>query len=130
MPSTKYNFRISPEVAIAIDADNQAEAFKAWAAAHEIFGFVECPACHSDVYPRVRVIQDNSFPEIVCTNSACGRALSLGQKKKPAGTLFPKRKAKDGTYLEYDGFVLWKGTPRDDDAGDDEEVATSRFRVR
>lgn len=133
MAATKYNFKLSPDATISIEADTQAEAFKTWASASEIFGqHGTCRGCGADAYPRVRTVSENSYHEMACSNTSCGRVLAFGQKKKPSGTLYPKRKDAQGNYLEHGGWVKWQGKPRDDEAdeGDDAEVVTHARRPK
>ncbi|WP_165063463.1 hypothetical protein [Paludisphaera rhizosphaerae] len=131
MPTSKYNFKLSPDVTIQVEADNQADAFKQYAAAHEIFGqHGTCRGCGADAFPRVRVVGDHSYSEMFCSNPECGRVIAFGQKKKPSGALYPKRKDKDGKWLEHGGWVRWAGKPRDDEGDDvdddDDEVVRHR----
>jgi len=99
-------YKINDQITITEEADTQADAFKVVSAIHEVFGVSECGACKSTVYPRVRVVEGNSFHEMVCTNTKCRAVLAYGQAKKGGG-LFPKRKDKDGAWLTNNGFVKY-----------------------
>jgi len=99
-------YKINEHITITEEADTQAEAFKVISAIHEVFGVTECGACKSEVFPRVRVVEDNAYHEICCTNPKCRSVLAYGQNKKGGG-LFPKRKDKDGNWLPNNGFVKY-----------------------
>lgn len=66
---------------------------------------------------QVREVDGNKYYELVCTDSDFdlkGARLSFGQHKK-GGTLFVKRKDKDGKYLDNNGWTKYnKETGKED----------------
>jgi|TARA_B100000497_G_C7352054_1_gene229602 hypothetical protein len=57
----------------------------------------------TDTIPVTRKKDDYIFREWKCVSS--GACLGLGQSK--AGSLFPKRKDKDGEWLDNHGWLTW-----------------------
>jgi hypothetical protein len=76
------------------------------AAAQEVFeSESECGCCHAkELRFRVRVVDENEFYELACS---CGARFEFGQHKK-GGSLFPKRRAEDGTALPNRGWSKWE----------------------
>lgn len=107
MPTTRYTFKISPDVAIVCEAESQTDAFRQWAAASEVFGGTTCGACGEDATPRVRTVEGNHFHELKCL---CGAVRAFGVNRTGGG-LFPKRKDAEGRWLPDDGWVRWPGSP-------------------
>lgn len=57
---------------------------------------------------RTRTVDDNTYYELFDPKTRA--KLALGQYKKPKeGWLFPKRKDKDGNWLENSGWEVWQG---------------------
>lgn len=65
-----------------------------------------CGKCggHNISY-RARDVDGNIFYEKVCTD--CWAKLSFGAHKKPAGSLFGKRKGEDGSKLPSNGWLKY-----------------------
>lgn len=96
------------------------EMFAQAAALNEVFGINQCEACKSkNIRPRVRVVEKGkktyTYYEYVCSD--CYARLSLGQHQT-GGTMFPKRKDKDGNPLENKGWVKYNPNAKDDDEDD------------
>lgn len=91
---------------IKVEAEHQKGLFRELAAAQEIFeAEVECGCCHSkELRFRARVVDENEFYELVCH---CGARFEFGQHKK-GSSLFPKRRAEDGTALPNRGWAKWE----------------------
>ena len=93
-------------VIIEVEGVSPKDVFGQMAAAAEVLGNNTCGACDSKaVAPTVRVVESNSYYAMKCTG--CGSELSFGQKKAD-GSLFPKRKDKDGNWLPGNGWVKFK----------------------
>ena len=73
----------------------------------EVFGHTQCGCCHGhDLEFQTRIVEDNTYYEMVCRNRSCGAKLSFGQNKKGGG-LFPKRstgKGDDRKWLPNGGW--------------------------
>ncbi len=83
----------------------------------------KCGACGgTDVAPAVRQAKGYEFYEFNCLNQKCRARLSLGQTKE-GGTLFPKRKDRDGDWLPNGGWVKFQKQEArfDSDKGDSYE---------
>ena len=91
---------------IKVEAEHQKGLFKELAATQEIFeAEAECGCCRSkELRFRVRVVDENEFYELVCH---CGARFEFGQHKK-GSSLFPKRRAEDGTILPNRGWAKWE----------------------
>lgn len=88
---------------IEVDGRDVKDAFVQLSGAVEVFSQNVCGACGCpDVVPIVREVQGNTYHEMRCTK--CGATLAFGQRKAD-GALYPKRKDKDGEYLENYGWV-------------------------
>ena len=91
---------------IKVEAEHQKGLFKELAAAQEVFeSEAECGCCRSkELRFRVRIVDENEFYELACN---CGARFEFGQHKK-GGSLFPKRRAEDGTALPHRGWAKWE----------------------
>jgi len=94
-----------------VDGENPKAIFRALAGVSDVFGSIsECGLCHGkDIRLRHRIVDDNSFFEAACGNSACRAKLEFGQTKKGDG-LFPRRKDETGAYLQNGGWKIWVPT--------------------
>lgn len=91
---------------VEVDGKDTKDCFAQIATSAEVFGNSTCGACDSTrTVPSVRERDGNTFYEMKCLD--CGATLAFGQKKQD-GSLFPKRKGKDGSYLEGNGWMKWK----------------------
>lgn len=105
----KLRKKLNNNVEVEVEADGQKEIFKELAAVEEIFGENECGMCKkNNTKFVVRSVDGNDYFEQRCTD--CSAVLSYGQHKK-GGTLFPKRKGEDGSYLPNRGWYKWQ--PKD-----------------
>lgn len=93
----KVNYTVpSGRISVELEGNEQKEIFEKMAAFYEVFGESTCKSCNSEnIYPLVRVVDDNTFYEMGCKD--CGAKLAYGAHKK-GGSLFPKRKNEDGTF--------------------------------
>ena len=91
---------------VEVEGKDTKDCFSQIASTTEVFGQTVCGACDSTrTIPLVREHDGNTFYEMRCQD--CGAALAFGQKKQD-GSLFPKRKGKDGSYLEGNGWMKWQ----------------------
>ncbi len=94
-------------IEITLDGETVRDVYGKLANVEEIFRESCCGKCGSeDVIHVVRSVDDNNFYEIKC--NTCRAVLGLGCHKT-GGTLFPKRKDKDGKYLPDKGWAVWEG---------------------
>lgn len=102
----KVNYRVGERLSFEVDGAGQKEVFKELAAIQEIFGEDNCGMCgKNNLKFVVRNVDGNDYFELKCGD--CGGILSFGQHKK-GGTLFPKRKDDNNTYLPNKGWHKWK----------------------
>lgn len=100
----KVRYQIN-SVQIEVDGKDTKDCFAQLAASVEVFGQQKCGCCGCDVVvPVVRDNQGNTYYEMRCTN--CGASLGFGQRKQD-GHLYPKRRDKDGGYLDNGGWLKW-----------------------
>jgi hypothetical protein len=91
---------------VEVDGKDTKDCFAQIASSTEVFGNSVCGACDSTrTIPIVREHDGNHYHEMKCMD--CGASLAFGQKKQDQ-SLFPKRKGKDGSYLENGGWLRWK----------------------
>lgn len=99
---------------ITIDGKSVTDAFAELAHLQEIFAIPCCGKCgNTEIVYKVRNVDDNDFYELHCTDLKCRAYLAFGQHKK-GGTLFPKRKDKDGKFLPNNGWVVYKPSDKKD----------------
>jgi hypothetical protein len=97
-------------IEIEVEGKDSKDCFAQLAGAVEVFGNTKCGACDSPrTLPVVRENQGNTYYEVKCQD--CGSSLGFGQKKQD-GSLFPKKKDKDGNWLDNTGWVKWH--PKED----------------
>lgn len=102
----KIVYRASDKLTVEIEAAGQKEIFKAMSSVQEILGDTVCGACGSEnVRFVVRRVDDNDYYELRCAD--CGAVLQFGQHKA-GGTLFPKRKDKEGNWLPNRGWTKYQ----------------------
>jgi len=89
---------------IVIEAEGDAkEVFTDLAKASEVFGQSTCGACNSaNVTPVVREVDGNTYYEMRCNQ--CYHRLAFGQRRQD-GALFPRRKDKEGNWLDNNGWT-------------------------
>lgn len=106
----KAQFKVRANLILEIEADKQAELFRALASAQEVFGAAHCVKCKStNLSFNVRQNkEDDDFFEIICGD--CYAKLAMGQHKK-GGTLYPQRQRQneDGEreWLPDNGWMKW-----------------------
>ena len=102
----KVIYKASDRMTVEIEAAGQKEIFKAMSSVQEILSGTVCGSCDSEnVRFVVRHVDDNDYYEIRCAD--CGAVLQFGQHKS-GGTLFPKRKDKEGNWLPNGGWVKYQ----------------------
>jgi hypothetical protein len=90
---------------IEVEGEDAKDCFDKIAGAIEVFGNSVCGSCDSSrTVPVVRESKGHTFREMRCLD--CGSALAFGQKKAD-GSLFPKRKGSDDSYLPGNGWTKW-----------------------
>jgi hypothetical protein len=96
----------SDKVNIEVDGKDTKDCFSQLAGAVEVFGSSTCGACDShNTVPVVRENQGNTYYEIRCQD--CGASLAFGQRRQD-GALFPRKKDKDGNYLNANGWTKFR----------------------
>lgn len=100
------------KISVEVEGKDNKDIFRQLAIFQELFDNGRCQACDSErVRFVVREVQGNTYYELRCLD--CGSTLAFGQKKAD-GSLFPKRKDKDGNWLPNGGWVKWQ--PREDES--------------
>ena len=101
------------------EADTIKELFRIKAEIQQVFlaGSV-CGKCNGvDIHCQVRGTEKGDYYEFIC--QTCGHTLGMGQTQA-GGSLFPKRKDKDGNFLEHNGwrppYTGGRPDPRDAEA--------------
>ena len=90
---------------VEVEGVDSKDCFTQLATAIEVFGTAQCGACDSpNTCPTVRENGGNHFYEVRCLD--CGSAISFGQRRQD-GSLFPRRKSKEGDYLPNNGWTKW-----------------------
>ena len=93
----KVTFKVTEKMAVELDGVDQKSLFEELSTVQEIFSHTKCGKCgNSDIRYVVRTVEDNKYYELHC--AGCRARLAFGSHKK-GGTLFPKRKDKDGNWL-------------------------------
>lgn len=106
----KVQYRAGKSV-IEAEGKDIKDVFTQLSGAVEVFGHSICGACRGEnVVPTVREVQGNTYYELRCRD--CGSTLAFGQRKAD-GALYPKRKDKDGVWLENNGWVKFKRVTED-----------------
>lgn len=106
----KVNFTTSDgRFTAEIEGDTQKAIFAELARFQEVFEHSTCGKCGcTDVRFVVRIVEDNDFYEIHC--SKCKARLAFGQHKGKEGTLFPRRKDGEGSWLPNGGWMKYNQT--------------------
>lgn len=109
---------------VEVEGETQLEAFDNMAEMAELLSVgVHCgKSGATDTIPVRRMTGDFIFREWKCVSS--GATLGMGQKKE--GGLFPRRKDKEGNWLEDNGWQTWAARkkemqPANSNSGGDEE---------
>ena len=114
---TNSTGRISAEII----ADTQVEIFEQLAHFQEIFDESACGKCGSEnIRFQVRTVEDNLYYELRCMD--CGAKLAFGTMKK-GGRLFPRRKDKEGNWLNDRGWVKWNPDTQQEEQSVDKRKA-------
>lgn len=99
-------------MSVEVEGKDNKDVFAQLALFQEVYEHRVCGACESSrIRFSVREVQGNTYYELVCMD--CGARLSFGQKKAD-GSLFPKRKDKEGNWLPNGGWVKWQPKEQDD----------------
>lgn len=105
---------------VELEGKSQADIFEQVAMFQEVFEQTECSRNgkkSDNVKFVVREVDDNKYFELVCQDpdpELRNARLSFGQHKK-GGSLFPKRKDKDGNWLKHNGWNIYgKDTPKEE----------------
>lgn len=103
----RFTYKPTSKISVEFDADDIKDGVEKLYHLQEILEQYRCGKCKKgNVRFVVRENDENKFYEIRCLS--CKAKLELGVHKK-GGTLFPKRKDKDGKYLDNDGWIVWEG---------------------
>ena len=98
--------QLNEKLTATLDVSHQRDAFEELSRVQEVFGNTQCKKCNgTDVRYQVRTDhEENKYYELVC--NSCRAKLAFGAHKKGGG-LFPKRKDKEGNWLNTNGWVKW-----------------------
>ncbi len=109
MSVVNVKWQISNEMSVEFEANGQKDLVETLASLSEVLSQKVCGACEGfSLKYQVRTVDGNTYYEIKCNNKGCGAVLSFGQHRE-GGTLFPKRKDKEGNYLDNNGWIIWEG---------------------
>ena len=104
----------SGQFGVEFEGKDHKDVFEQVAKFQEIFEEKTCGKCKkSNIRFSVREVDGNKFYELVCREPQCRAKLAFGVHKQ-GGTLFPKRKSDDGTFLENNGWVTWVNPKKDE----------------
>jgi RNase P subunit RPR2 len=94
------------KITVKFEAKEQKDMFAQIAEFQEVFEEVACGKCKSENLKFVvrKDDEENEYYELRCLD--CGAKLEFGVNKK-GGTIYPKRKDKEGKYLPDKGWVKW-----------------------
>lgn len=99
-------------MSVQIEGKTQTDIWEQIAAFQDTFETGPCvrgKKSSTNIKYQVREVEDNKYYELVCTDpdfDLKGARLSFGQHKK-GGTLFAKRKDKDGKWLDNNGWLRY-----------------------
>lgn len=90
----KAQLKVTDKLTFEIESETVADVFENIAAIDEVFGEVKCGACNcQNIKFAVRQDEDeNKYYELICMNKTCRARLPFGQRKKPKGSLYPKKR--------------------------------------
>jgi hypothetical protein len=94
-------------ISVTGNAESVKGAFAAVAQVQEIFEGNKCGQCGSPSNLETRNYDGNTYYNKRCRNADCGAQLDFGQHKE-GGTLFVKRRDKDGNAIGVDGWYQWQ----------------------
>jgi hypothetical protein len=100
----KATFYVNETLKFEIEDSAQTGLFEQLAEISEVFSNDTCGHCGGKATFRVREVDENKYFEMWCPS--CYAKLAFGQNKK-GNTLFPKRKDKEGKYLDKNGWVKY-----------------------
>lgn len=93
-------------IEVEVEGKDTKDVFTQLAGAIEVFGASVCGACDSkNTSPVSREVQGNHYFEMQCHD--CGASLGFGQRKID-GALYPRRRDKDGNFLNGNGWTKWR----------------------
>jgi hypothetical protein len=103
-------------LAVEVEGNDIKAIFDELAGAQEVFGVSVCGACDSkNLHFQVRQVQGNTYRAVKCSD--CGCELNFGTRKAD-GQIYPRRKDKDGNWLDNNGWTKYSGKPHTEDADD------------
>ena len=96
---------LSGTTQIEVDGTDAKDCFIQLSQAQDVFTHDECGMCGGKTIKFiVRENAGNTFYEIKCQN--CYAALAFGQRRAD-GSLYPRKKDKDGNWLDCNGWTKW-----------------------
>ena len=96
---------VDGRLSVEVEGNDMKAMFDELAGAQEVFGVSVCGACDSkNVFFQVRHVQGNTYRAIRCAD--CGCELNYGTRKAD-GQMYPRRKDKEGNYLDSNGWTKW-----------------------
>lgn len=113
--------RATNKLTIKVEGDDAKALFKQIAKAGEVFGVGQCGCCSSqDLAFKVRTVSNGEYEyyELWCLDRSCRARLQFGLTKK--GDLYPRRKDKDGNWLDNEGWARWTPGQQDQRPPQDE----------
>jgi hypothetical protein len=99
---------------LEVDGNTETELFQKLSKFQEVFeSETKCGVCGCENLKYVvRTVDENNYYELKCTEKNCRARFAFGQHKK-GGSLFPKRKDKDGNWIKNNGWEKYSGKKED-----------------
>ncbi len=104
---------------IEVESEGVKQAVRMMSEYLEVFGVQECGKCRSKsvVCQHSQDKDGNDYYKMRCVS--CGALLDFGQHKS-GGTLFVKRKDRDGNWIPDNGWYHWQQRARHDESNQDQ----------
>lgn len=105
----KVQRKLNANTIIEADGQTTAEVFEKLASLEEVFRVTQCGKCGCDrvTFTVRRDKEDHVYYQAQCLDANCGAEFRFGVRKKPAGTLFPQLKDRDGNWKNFGGWLIW-----------------------
>jgi hypothetical protein len=107
----KVTFYATDNLKFEVDGEMQIDVFEKISSIQEVFSHTTCGVCGAEAIFRVREDKEgNKYYEMYCIDLSCRAKLAFGQNKK-GGTLYPKRKDKEGNWIPNNGWEKYEAKP-------------------
>lgn len=107
MPKATVRYNTGTGYQIEVEADDVRQAVKSMSELQEFFGQPECGKCRGQRLTAFHRQDKDGHDYYSLSCASCGAKLDFGQHKT-GGTLFVKRKDRDGNVLPDNGWLMWQ----------------------